>query len=664
MQDYMLTYFDRSHIDEVMEMAWMLLIVVLKGEIIDFEETFFRMVELVVIIFKNTPNEWLLPDNTVMAVSTHFKYDVPEHMRGTVVREIEELELKQPIMINFNENMRKLHKTYDTMYATLSEESTNMFDARIFFKQIVLVGTTNILTDAGVFQMNLMDYSSSAQQNILFSPLSKQNEVMIGIPISTLDATLHSMYSIYEAIKDEDPTPSGRIETIFKESKVDLNVHDLEPLIMELDFSPKLDKETIVARKDIIRKLYWKTLFDILSSESKRLQSSVHTKLLENIKFRNVLFVCCVEIVFFGFNIGHTMSFSSILKKFNVSSLDLIKAIEFVIINSRWMTSPFKRRLSYLENACLEKGAWQDKTSELWLKESKDPSDRTYQPGFMTPKQEKRKRSYNANTSVEKKPSLNFFFHKVSRMVSRRVYDLCSYFNVISKEQSQKIFNLVIHLLHEKRHLMRGRHIDHLIMCSMYVICNKVAQLAITFSDIIHHYRYICATGRHLTQNVIDDTLFKVKIYTGKEEGDIVSFYNEVFIQDVKTFVFENLDMKTPPSSPGTAKGIPTYEMDNLVSPARRRVANSVFLSPLPASRRKEIETPRSKVLLSFEGSSIQHAGGQPLMHSPQHFYSRKRDRPRFNATMNVEEDAGSYKNQVTKTPDGKTVMRRRRLPQ
>lgn len=85
------------------------------------------------------------------------------------------------------------------------------------------------------------------------------------------------------------------------------------------------------------------------------------------------------------------------------------------------------------------------------------------------------------------------------RLVSKRINDLCSLFTEIPKERIEQTWSIVYHILNNERDLMQDRHIDHLIMCSMYAICNKMYKMKIAFKDIIFNYRCICENNRQIS---------------------------------------------------------------------------------------------------------------------------------------------------------------------
>lgn len=100
------------------------------------------------------------------------------------------------------------------------------------------------------------------------------------------------------------------------------------------------------------------------------------------------------------------------------------------------------------------------------------------------------------------------------QLATKRIYDLCDKFDTIPEDYKAQIVNVVDLVLHEERELMQNRHIDHLIMCTMYAVCNKVKGMKnLTFKDIIYNYRTICENVRNMSA-----------IHIGKVSSDCTVF--------------------------------------------------------------------------------------------------------------------------------------------
>jgi hypothetical protein len=151
----------------------------------------------------------------------------------------------------------------------------------------------------------------------------------------------------------------------------------------------------------------------------------------------------------------------------------------------------------------------------------------------------------------------------------------------------------------------------------MYAIC-KVGKMGISFRCIIGNYRILCEGNRAMSAVEIGKILYKVQLDKAGDTGDIVRFYNQIFIPAVKDFILVNQSSNIPK--------MPYNQPTNsaLTSPQRQRVANNVWVSPMRGSRRgtfpiapgssttMEISnqggptmTPRTKELLCFNENFV-----------------------------------------------------------
>jgi retinoblastoma-like protein 1 len=157
--------------------------------------------------------------------------------------------------------------------------------------------------------------------------------------------------------------------------------------------------------------------------------------------------------------------------------------------------------------------------------------------------------------------SIKVFFQKVSKLAAVRIQFLCG-----RLQQSQQVADHVLHALnHALNHetgLFFNRHIDQVILCCLYGIC-KVSKANVAFRDIIYHYRKQPQCKPYVFRNVLLDAAVNKNV--GKvgqaRTGDIIKFYNEVFVPSTKSFLL-HLGSNAGPSVP---KNIAVPEERNLL---------------------------------------------------------------------------------------------------
>uniref|UniRef100_A0A8P4G9Y5 Retinoblastoma-like protein 1 n=1 Tax=Dicentrarchus labrax TaxID=13489 RepID=A0A8P4G9Y5_DICLA len=180
--------------------------------------------------------------------------------------------------------------------------------------------------------------------------------------------------------------------------------------------------------------------------------------------------------------------------------------------------------------------------------------------------------------------SLALFFRKVYHLASVRLRDLCVKLDIPS-ELRGKIWTCFEHALVHCTDLMRDRHLDQLLLCSVYII-SKITKETHTFHDIMKCYRSQPQASSHVYRSVLLPAEKTNQVsgeansnQPGEEErGDLIQFYNGVFVLKVKSFAlrYATHDNRAdaPPLSP-----FPSVRAQPL-SPRRISQRHSLYVSP------------------------------------------------------------------------------------
>ncbi|KAM9860284.1 retinoblastoma-like protein 1 [Aulostomus maculatus] len=202
--------------------------------------------------------------------------------------------------------------------------------------------------------------------------------------------------------------------------------------------------------------------------------------------------------------------------------------------------------------------------------------------------------------------SLALFFRKVYHLASVRLRDLCAKLD-ISPELRGKIWTGFEHSLVHSTDLMRDRHLDQLLLCSVYII-SKITKETHTFQDIMKCYRsqpqasshvYRSVLLRHALRQQVTDENMEVDPASGgesaektnqvsseansnqsgeEERGDLIQFYNNVYVLKMKSFAMRYAThdnrVDAPPLSP-----FPSVRAQPL-SPRRVSQSHSLYVSP------------------------------------------------------------------------------------
>ena len=201
-------------------------------------------------------------------------------------------------------------------------------------------------------------------------------------------------------------------------------------------------------------------------------------------------------------------------------------------------------------------------------------------------------------------PSHDLFFKRVLTLTAHKIMELCDRLGLqeINKEH---IWTSMKHVLSEKTEMLTNRHLDQLILCTIYGVC-KTQQLSISFNNIITVYSELYQ----------EDEVVEViaRIPGEKDENlDIIKFYNSVYIGQMKKYLF-SMASQSEPAEPRIAALAPQ-------SPLR---ANLAPLIQFQGEGPKVNATPRTRRLFAFGESPIQALRGINKMISSASASSRR----------------------------------------
>ncbi|KAG8452333.1 hypothetical protein GDO86_004223 [Hymenochirus boettgeri] len=384
-------------------------------------------------------------------------------------------------------------------------------------------------------------------------------------------------------------------------------------------------------------RLHNRVMESILKSEEERLSVHNFSKLLNNDIFHKCLLACAVEVVIatYGrnsfrthYNPATNLSFPWILRVFEIKAFDFWKVIESFIKAEPCLSRDMIKHLERCENQIMECLAWQS-DSPLFdlIKQAKDREGIVDHPELESTLNQPLQHNHTAadlylspsrlscqnQTTVvptssainghvspslpsqQKSASLSLFFKKVYRLAYLRLSSLCSSLLSDHPELEQVIWTLFQHTLEHEYELLRDRHLDQIMMCSMYGIC-KAKNIDLRFKTIVTAYKE--------QTNANQETFKHVLIRDGQHDSIIV-FYNLVFMQKLKSNILQYGSTRHPTLSPIPHIPRSPYRFAN--SPLKVPGGNNIYVSPLKTPY-KTCEgllspskmTPRSSYLVSI----------------------------------------------------------------
>jgi hypothetical protein len=205
-----------------------------------------------------------------------------------------------------------------------------------------------------------------------------------------------------------------------------------------------------------------------------------------------------------------------------------------------------------------------------------------------------------SGTDVVKKKndSLGIFFRKFYHLAFVRLKSLGELLDMKRADFIKQTWTCFEHAIRNfTEQLMRGRHLDQILMCSIY-ITSKATGEQLKFEDIRKCYRSQRNAASHVYRSVLIKNCNRESPLTpvdpnkqpGKEltedRGDIIQFYNCVFVEAMGSFA-EKLsggvpsEAKSGDNSLLMLSPVPKIQ-DTCISP-RKRVSQrvNVFVSPL-----------------------------------------------------------------------------------
>ncbi|XP_053139732.1 retinoblastoma-associated protein isoform X2 [Hemicordylus capensis] len=387
-------------------------------------------------------------------------------------------------------------------------------------------------------------------------------------------------------------------------------------------------------------RLYYRVMESILQSEEKRLSVHNFSKLLNINIFHTSLLACALEVVMatYGRNTSQSgsvnmetdLSFPWIINILDLKAFDLFQAIESFIKAEPNLTREMIKHLECCEHHIMGSLAWQSDSPlferiKQWKErdgqaDQTDPTNGFTQPPqhnhtaadlYLSPtKSPKRKASSasmhsplnpNAQSSLVNQPvkqkstSLSLFNRKVFWLAYMRLNNLCSRLLPDHPELERLIWTLFQHTLQNEYELMKDRHLDQIMMCSMYAIC-KVKNIDLRFKTIVTAYKELT--------NANQETFKRVLITEGQYDSIIV-FYNLVFMQRLKTNILQYASNRPPTLSPIPHIPQSPYKFSN--SPLRVPAGNNIYISPLKSPYKfsegllsPSKMTPGSRILVSI----------------------------------------------------------------
>ncbi|KAF2976677.1 hypothetical protein EK904_015222, partial [Melospiza melodia maxima] len=560
-------------------------------------------------------------------------------------------------LCNFTENSKALNKEYEEYVLTVGD-----FDERVFLGADAEeeIGTRKFPADVpgektaarAHMECHLQQHFEKKRSFAPSTPLTgrrylREKETAF-TPVASATQSVSRLQSMVAGLKN---APSEQLTAIF-ESCARSPLESIMSRVKEIgetfcccytqstDEQPGSHIDFAVNRLKLAEILYYKILETIMVQETRRLHGKDLTALLEQDVFHRSLLACCLEIVLFAYSSPRTFPWI-------IEVLD-IRPFYFYKVNKHWPRTGLVLKMAYMQP--LSPISVHERYSSPTAGSAKR---RLF--GDDSPKETQMEKILTKGTKLTIAPASSVGAEnmsaspaqtvltmttttgpgkagqKVYHLASVRLRDLCLKLDV-SNDLRRKIWTCFEFTLVHCADLMKDRHLDQLLLCAFYIMA-KVTKEERTFQDIMKSYRNQPQANSHVYRSVLlrntsddvpldknanpdmemtEDSSVKAGSSLGRstaenlseseteERGDLIKFYNAVYVGRVKSFALKyditNQDhvVEAPPLSP-----FPSVR-PQAVSPRRISQQHSVFVSP---HKNGACLTPRSALLYRFNGS-------------------------------------------------------------
>ncbi|OWF52346.1 retinoblastoma-associated protein-like isoform X2 [Mizuhopecten yessoensis] len=457
-------------------------------------------------------------------------------------------------------------------------------------------------------------------------------------PMTPIRAALNTVQQLKNILSSAQDEPSANLQEFYKKCSGQNPAKDIADRVVQMNdvFIKRFvnltnpNQRTVAEQRFTLAKsLYYRVLEAMLQTEKERLSKTDFSILLNIETLHKSLIACSVEIVLMTYDVSWNpvikaigagdskFAFPWILEVFEIHPYDFYKVLESFIRAEPILTKEIVKHLQSIAIQILESLAWEEgsplfdllydsipasppdgagheitpSSADLYLSPMRPPlRTRGVSPAGTVLRTTPLTQQGNPDKPPPRRSqSLQFFLNKVSRLGFHRLQQLCNLLSV-TRDLQHKIWTCFEYCITRKPDLLKNRHLDQIMLCSLYGIC-KVMEQEIKFKSIVQTYKDLPHSEQHV---------YKCALIEGDKSDSIIGFYNKVFMHNMKTFILQFVSRQAVPQlSPAVGSSplnSPIYVVPNrrgfYVSPLR----DSPFKPPPSPSQM----TPRSRQLYNF----------------------------------------------------------------
>ena len=270
-------------------------------------------------------------------------------------------------------------------------------------------------------------------------------------------------------------------------------------------------KTTETDKPELASKLYITALSQILKNEEKRLNSSNFASFLSNDSFHQALYCCCIRAVLLAFDGVKNLRLEDLLEICRINAFDWWKLIKSFTTFDPKIPNGIRQDFQTIEEAIL--------TSLIWAQSS--PVPHIIRQYFQSPE----------DSEVTKgifHPSFKMLCRRLLEQAAQRLFDISQQMG-FSEDVQEQIWSALKYALSQETELLISRHLDQVVVCTIYGVCKACGTAQVTFNSLILKYSEMIQDNGMLFRNV--------RLMTDFQTGDIINFYNNVYVGYMKTYL-------------------------------------------------------------------------------------------------------------------------------
>ncbi|KAK1567414.1 hypothetical protein Q3G72_011968 [Acer saccharum] len=216
------------------------------------------------------------------------------------------------------------------------------------------------------------------------------------------------------------------------------------------------------------------------------------------------------------------------------------------------------------------------------------PSSLSLKATFSSPTQ--LKTPNEGSTPVD--AAVNVFFEKIAKLAAFRISSMSERMK-LPQQIRERIYLLFQQILMRKTYIFFNRHIDQIILCCFYAIAKK-SRFKLTFKEIKNNYIKQAQSRSQIFCCMFVNWSSQGNANIGQNRVGIITFYNEMFIQNVNSLVKEIVSDESSKEEaptlnnnshcPNSPRMSPFPRLPD-VSPKKVSSSQNVYLSPSRPSK-------------------------------------------------------------------------------